>query len=606
MARLLSEDLPSTAPWSERRVYEALAALGDSWTVLWNVPVGVFGTPRPGLRQIDFLLLHERIGAIVLEVKGGEISVEDGRWYTRPHASGRLKALDRSPFEQVADQRYTLQRYLADRMSWRSRDFGHAVCFPASVVGDEGLGPDAPRDLILDVNDLKQPGAAVSRVARAWGMDRQHSHADVDGTVSLLRPSGRLRIVMAHAAEKTLGGLERETRRQVDMVQSQVEVYRELLRTSRACVVGGAGTGKTVIACERARQLRDVGARTLLLCHRSVVRSFMATVLDLPHADRQFDPDGGKLLQVVHWPALLNGLAARTESPAPTMDSQSALEWFLAARESLPAPYDAIVVDEGQEFTSRHFEALEWLLDDPDTSPMYVFADPFQHSGLLSTPSAEDRRNLAGRYRWSSPLGEAAILPLTINCRNSAEIADVAYGFYPFDAPKAIVHGLQPQFIRAREQQEITKRTLQEAVRLVADEGFSRNQILLVFSGIPHDLVLRHAGKLGVELAFAEQLYRFPLTPRDVRFVMGPPDAVQGLEADVVVVGLWSKKELGIGELRDAYIAASRARSVLIAVSPYDEGALRSMALSVIDASQDPYEADADDQQVAHQRGETR
>ena len=58
MARLIPMKLPDSAQWSERRVHQALGALSDAWVVLWDVPVGLFGTPKAGLRQIDFLLLH--------------------------------------------------------------------------------------------------------------------------------------------------------------------------------------------------------------------------------------------------------------------------------------------------------------------------------------------------------------------------------------------------------------------------------------------------------------------------------------------------------------------------------------------------------------------
>lgn len=105
MARMFPRELPADTTWSEKRVHEALSTLSDAWTVLWDVPIGLFGNPRPGLRQIDFLLLHPKVGGVVLEVKGGEIRVENGEWSTRPANSPSFVALKQSPFKQVADQR---------------------------------------------------------------------------------------------------------------------------------------------------------------------------------------------------------------------------------------------------------------------------------------------------------------------------------------------------------------------------------------------------------------------------------------------------------------------------------------------------------------------
>jgi hypothetical protein len=126
--------------------------------------------------------------------------------------------------------------------------------------------------------------------------------------------------------------------------------------------------------------------------------------------------------------------------------SRDLAERFLEYRDKLPRPFDAIVIDEGQEFTKRQVEALMWLLPDPDISPVYVFADPFQHSGIFSTPPSERRKNKA-RYRWESPL-EAQMVALTTNCRNSSPIANVAARFYPHAGPTAIVDGPPPVFHR--------------------------------------------------------------------------------------------------------------------------------------------------------------
>lgn len=589
MARMLPKELPSDTTWSEKRVHEALSVLPDEWTVLWDVPVGLFGNPRPGLRQIDFLLLHPKVGALVLEVKGGEIRVEEGEWSTRPVGSTAFVPLKQSPFKQAADQRYQLQRFLSDRFRRRSVSIGHAVCFPGSTV-DADLGPDAPRQLIIDLRDLEKPTAAVRRIADAWALDGFQHESQIDEIIAVLRPSRQLHIVMAATAQKTLEDIERETRRQVDMVEGQMAVFEELLHTNRACVVGGAGTGKTILACERVRALQQIGSRTLLLCHRSVVRSFMLTVLDVAHQQRQFEVESDALLHVAHWAGLLEVLASTTGVAIPSPLSPHLVDAFLAARDLLPRLYDAIVVDEGQEFTPSQFEALMWLLDDPEESPLYVFADPFQHSGLLSAP-ARERRSRAGRYKWESPFA-APVLPLTVNCRNSDEIAKTAYSFYPFEAPKAVARGPEPRFTRVKSSDEMIDSVLAEAKRLVEKEGFARNQILTVFAGVTLDRVQQRAQRLGIAVVEAENLYRYPLTPREVRYVIGTPDTVQGLEADVVLAGLWSEGELAISDMRDAYIASSRARGVLEFVSPYEEWALRAVAGEVIEGSTRPANRD--------------
>lgn len=244
MARLIPATLPEDVEMSERNVFEALSHLPDSWTVLWNVPVGMFGRPRAHLRQIDLLLLHERFGLMVVEVKGGAIKVEDGHWWTQPMGSSQWKQLQRSPFEQAADQRYTLQRYLSGRMRIDPKSFSHAVAFPGcNVTGD--LGPDAPRQLAIDVADLKNPTAALHRVRDQWGDCPAIAAKAIESIVADLMPSFTMTVLSSSVAATTTEGIQRETRRQVQMVTDQVAAYRTLLSTDRVAVLGGAGTGKT-------------------------------------------------------------------------------------------------------------------------------------------------------------------------------------------------------------------------------------------------------------------------------------------------------------------------------------------------------------------------
>jgi hypothetical protein len=386
MAQIIPKNLPPGAEMSERRVFESFSSLGDSWTVMWDVPIGLFGRPTADLRQIDFLLLHEHLGIIVVEVKGGAIKVENGSWWTQPRGSTEWISLARSPFEQVADQRFTLQRYFSGQLTVDRRSFAHAVAFPAmKVPGD--LGPDAPRGLILDLEDLKTPAAALRRVRQQFGDCSGLKRDYLEKIVAQLKPSFTMTVVSAALAAETTASLERETRRQASMVQNQVEVYKTLLSTDRVVVLGGAGTGKTVIAAELAKQLSAVGSRTLLLCHRPSVQSFLHTLLQIPPTRRHFDGDAADLLQVTSW-----GRLARAVQEALVATNEPAgdfAEEFFEYRDRLAKPFDAIVVDEGQEFTKGQIEALTWLLADPNNSPLYIFADPFQHSGLYSTPTRE-------------------------------------------------------------------------------------------------------------------------------------------------------------------------------------------------------------------------
>ena len=142
-------------------------------------------------------------------------------------------------------------------------------------------------------------------------------------------------------------------------------------------VVGPAGSGKSMLAAEKARRLAREGYRTLLVCFNSrLATSLIRELEDAP-------APGGLDVTTFHRLCERLGAQAGVLPPRPEPIPQawwddtlpSALEAAIAA---LPGTrYHAIVVDEGQDFESRWFVLLQRLLTDPD-DVFWVFHDPGQ------------------------------------------------------------------------------------------------------------------------------------------------------------------------------------------------------------------------------------
>ena len=83
MAILLPADIDLTRlPYSEQRVCASLlAGLDDSWFVIPSVPIVDDGQDG----EIDVVLVSAEAGVFVVEVKGGQIRVENNRWYQNGH-----------------------------------------------------------------------------------------------------------------------------------------------------------------------------------------------------------------------------------------------------------------------------------------------------------------------------------------------------------------------------------------------------------------------------------------------------------------------------------------------------------------------------------------
>ena len=101
MARMIPSAPPSfNESLGEERVFKALRTLPDEITVIYSLR-----WIHPGRRRLlteplkaqgegDFVLFDPRRGVLVVEVKGGEVWCERGRWFQRNRKTGAVKDID--------------------------------------------------------------------------------------------------------------------------------------------------------------------------------------------------------------------------------------------------------------------------------------------------------------------------------------------------------------------------------------------------------------------------------------------------------------------------------------------------------------------------------
>jgi len=183
---------------------------------------------------------------------------------------------------------------------------------------------------------------------------------------------------------------------------------------------GAAGTGKTMAICARARLLRErhPAWRILVLCFNTSLASLLRRALpDDPHTEVATFHD---------WAQAQLEASGVVIPPPPGRGTQWDGYWtqdmarllLTAFREQRIAAgaYQAILIDEGQDFVGDWYRALVQALD-PATDELLVAVDPGQ--------------NIYGReVAWGDlGLGDAArTRNLEVNHRNSPQIAATAMG----------------------------------------------------------------------------------------------------------------------------------------------------------------------------------
>jgi Nuclease-related domain/AAA domain/UvrD-like helicase C-terminal domain len=407
--RLVEERLRAALPDTSYRLYV---------NVNWTGPVTDHGPARDG--EADAVITHPEHGLLVLEVKSGEPRIDpDGHWHLGPIE------LKQSPFEQARTSKHHLRAKLVDLPDWPAHVdplAGHAVALPDVDLESLprghslfGLGPDAPTDLVLDARSLE----TVDGIQR-W-LDHVFEYWTGDGS-GRYEPLGEKGVKLVHELLRPTVSLHRLVRGRieddraalVDASRAQSRILNQWKSLRQVEVVGPAGSGKSMLAAERARRLAAEGYRTLLVCFNQRLATTMQRDL------AQAPSPAGLEVTTFHRLCELLGQAAGTLPARPDPIPQT--WWDQALPDALDAAisaddeerFHAVIVDEGQDFALGWLESLQLLLRDTDHGVFWVFHDPAQalfrpdvvtQLGLERLELFEDHRNpplvarLASRFR---------------------------------------------------------------------------------------------------------------------------------------------------------------------------------------------------------------
>jgi hypothetical protein len=198
------------------------------------------------------------------------------------------------------------------------------------------------------------------------------------------------------------------------LTREQYRVIRMLRDARRVRITGCAGSGKTLVAVEKAIRLSEAGVRTLLLCHSPLLARHLSELTrGTTVAVRSFCDWIGELAEVT---------IEQQKSMWTNYDEPDAITLNTAfdLLSKAGGGFDAIIVDEGQDFRPEWWVVVEAALSEPSKSILYIFHD--DHQALLPHRAA---------YPVSEPL-----IDLSRNCRNAGRIFDLVRRFH-LQAPEA-------------------------------------------------------------------------------------------------------------------------------------------------------------------------
>lgn len=526
---------PSFTTQSERDVWERLRdSLGREDVLIANLRL----TDVDKDYEADLVVLMPEVGIVVVEVKGGSVwRDEDGWWMTR---RGQPTPID--PVTQVRTTKYAVRDYVARDPRWKRANhvaWGHAVVTPYADFGPDAEAPDLPRWALHDRGDQETLADRLHDTARFSRHGKPPpTHDQVDLIVEIL--AGRLPTsydVNADAAERTA-----EADR---LTQEQTMILHVARLLHRVEVRGGAGSGKTVLALQQAKELTRgrqgrAPQRVALICyslglaehlkretatwHRKDRPAFVGTFHEFgkqwgaPDGDRQ-DSD--------FWEETLPRLMADL------------------ARELPPERrFDSVVVDEAQDFAESWWRPVLASLRDEEEGGLYLFSD-------------ENQRIFA---RFGRPPVELVPLVLDHNLRNTRQIHDAFGPLAPSRMYARGGDGPEVRFVPTTPEDAVP--AADDEVESLIEDGWRPENICLLTTGHRHPVQVERTD-------FHDQDGYWKTFFDDEDVFYGHVLGCKGLERPAVV--LCVNEDGGRDRARERlYVGMSRATDVLVVVGDPD------------------------------------
>lgn len=505
----------------EGLMFDALTLLPDDYYVFHSFRISTVQDNTFHESETDFVIFHKKHGVICLEAKAGHIKYKDGYWY---YASG-IPMHNDGPFNQASSNKWKLIKYIKNSKACALVDkckFLHAVWFP-SVSDNElrsmTLPPEADKALVLTKEALADPEKFLTRIYSIELPNRIETKLTEAEAQKLIRE-----IFCPQFNVFPSASLDSDLKKLVfhRLLREQAGILNFLEDQRSASINGAAGTGKTMIAIEKAQRNTAENQSTLFLCYNSQLKNFLSENYSNPK---------------IHYYTIA-GLACKlcntTFPDYKRMKNVLEDMYFSGA-----FPYDHVVVDEGQDFGSEILEQTDILqlihdliIDNEEKNgTFYVFYDRLQLIQADKIPQfIEDSDCKLTLYR---------------NCRNTENIAVTSLRPISERKPKLLENAVKgtPAKIHFCDTEAKAMEELDMTIDNILAEGF-KDVVILTCKTEDSSLL-----KSGIKDGRYRNKYRFTTCRK-----------FKGLEADAIILIDVDGESFNPDNVLIYYVGTSRAR----------------------------------------------
>ena len=376
---------------SEKKVFKALRdQLPETYSVFYSIQWvdDVHGEKVES--ECDFLIFNEQEGFLTCEVKGGTgYKYENGK-YILLEKDGQ-RELKRSPMEQSEESsRYFYRLYSKTYNNYFSGVYGSISIFPFYKVDDPVLLDNRPKEIVFDISDMNNLGKKIQKAFSFY----KGKKTFLGNLTNAQKTNFKEMIYKKVASQASAGSIIEQKENELEIVNRvQDNLVCFLENYNRTFISGGAGTGKTWIACKFALRAYQNNKDTLFVVHSKHLVKMLKGLL----------PDNKKINVTTFDELVCSDGVSSNKSNSDLVDAYEKKNF---------KKYDAIIVDEAQDFDQYQALVVSMHLKG-NSSEFRVFYDETQNifdkdfkDGFdIDYPPfilKENLRNTSNVYEWAS------------------------------------------------------------------------------------------------------------------------------------------------------------------------------------------------------------
>ncbi len=542
MASMYPRTFPSYNKSSgERKVFDYFSNKAPTdWHIIHSFRLP--GHAEVVFGEADFIVIAPNLGIFVLEIKSGGVGFDGSEWvFTDRYGNETRK--HRGPFQQAREAMFELEKIivnkLGDRFGRKNIVYGYGVIFTDTRDFPVNKITEDESWRLCQNSEHTDYCSFVRQLYNKFICELRNIHKNIPDPLNSesaktiatnLRP-----IIECVVPLKSF--IEQSERDIIELTEEQYDCLEDILLNDRIVIMGGAGTGKTLIAVEDAKRSSGVYYNVAVFCFNKNLADYIRLNVNI---------DNVKVASIHSYMSEL--CHGRIEENTFNDDYffRKLPETACAVIKEKKIHFDKIIVDEFQDLCDspylRFFDTLlSGGLFDGKFSFYGDFAGQAIYNANASLTQLEQMTFFAKKY-------------LTINCRNTKNIGNELINVTGYEAKqyRLKITGEKVDYISWTTQEEEVEK-LRDLLKSLRKQGIDSKAIMILSPNKREKSVVDVYDKARYIIG------NYGERPEDNLALFSTIQAFKGLESEIIILTDISD----YSDRRLMYIALSRARSKL-------------------------------------------